>query len=350
MGYRSGTSDRPDLIPALGRRARWWHRSWVALVAALAVVFVVANRSQAPAVWRAARGAEPGLLVGAAGLSLVRLAAEGQMQRASQALVGSAPGRVAALRLGAAAHFLNAIVKSGGMAGLAVYSADARRRGVSQGAVAVAYVATMVLADLALALCLVVGIGLASATGGLPGVVLVAVVVFALYIGGRLALIAYATRSPTHLQRLLALPHRILARFEAGRSTDAPFEEVAKDAFDAVSSLRRRPLAAAPVLAWTVGVHVLGAAELGVVLRAVGGARGLDVAVAGYTLSLLFGIVGLFPSGAGSAELSLGFVLVSYGSSGPEAAAAVALYRLVELWLPVALGAAAARGLAHRRA
>jgi len=88
---------------------------------------------------------------------------------------------------------------------------------------------------------LVAGIGLASATGELPGLVLLAVTVFALYIGGRLALIAYATRSPAQLQRLLALPHRILARFDVGGGADAPFEKVAEDAFNAVSSLRRRP-------------------------------------------------------------------------------------------------------------
>ena len=333
----------------MGRRARWWHRAWVTGVVALAVAFVVINRSQVPAAWRAARDAEPGLLAAAAGLSLLRLGAEGQMQRASQGLLGPPPSRAVAVRLGAAAHFLNAVVKSAGMAGLAVYSADARRRGVSQGAVAVAYVAATVLADVALALILVVGIGLASTTGRLPGLLAVAVAVFVVYLGGRLVLMSYAARSPANIGRLFALPHRALARLEVGRGAEPRFEDETEDAFDAASSLRRRPRALTRVLAWSMGVHALGATELGMVLGAVGGARGVDVAVAGYSLSLLFGIVGLLPSGAGSTELSLGYVLVSYGSTGPQAVAAVALYRLVELWLPVTVGALASRGLAHRQ-
>ena len=333
----------------MGPRTRWLHRFWVVMVAALAVAFVVANRSQAPAAWRAATGADPVLLAVAAALSLVRLAGEGQMQRASQRSVHLDPGRAAALRLGAGAHFLNAIVKSGGMAGLAVYSGDAHRRGVSQGAVAVAYVVAMALGDLALGLTLAAGIVVPSATGQLSGAVAIAAAVFSLYLGGRWALIAYGARSPANVERLLALPHRILARLEIGRHTGPSFETVTDEAFQALSALRRRPLAAAPTLSWAIGVQLLGAAQLGAVLSSVDGARGADVALAGYSLGLLFGIVGLLPSGAGSTDLSLGVVLVSFGSTVGQAAAAVALYRLVELWLPVTVGALASRGLVHRQ-
>lgn len=344
-----GTSDRPALIPAAGPRARRWHRFWVTAVVALAAVFVAANRSQAPAAWRAANGADPALLAVAAALSLVRLAGEGQMQRASQRAVRLNTGRAAALRLGAAAHFLNAIVKSGGMAGLTVYSGDAHRRGLPQGTVAVAYVVTMALADLALGLSLVAAIALTSTTGRLSGAVTIAAAVFTVYLGARLALIAYGARSPANVERLLAVPHRVLARFDAGRHAGASFDEATGEAFEAISSLRRRPLAAAPTLAWAIGLQLVGAAQLAAVLSSVDGARGADVALAGYSLALLFGIVGLLPSGAGSTDLSLGVVLVSFGSTVAQAAAAVALYRLVELWLPVTVGALAARGLVHRQ-
>lgn len=318
-------------------------------MAGLSVAFLVANRSQAPAVWRAVKGADPGPLALAAALSLARLAAEGQMQRASQRSLSLDPGWAAASRLGAAAHFLNAIVKSGGMAGLAVYSGDAHRRGEPQGAVAVAYVVAMALGDLALGLTLVAGILVTSATGRLSGAVAVAAAVFAVYLGGRWALIAYGARSSANIERLLAVPFRVLARFDGNRDTGAAFGAVTDEAFGAISSLRRRPGAAVPTLAWAVGLQVLGAAQLGAVLSSVDGARGVDVALAGYSLGLLFGIVGLLPSGAGSTDLSLGVVLVWFGSTVGEAAAAVALYRLVELWLPVTVGALASRGLVHRR-
>jgi len=342
-------NDRQTLVPAPGPRARRWHRFWVLTVVALAVVFVAANRSQAPAAWRAASGADPALLTVAAALSLVRLAVEGQMQRASQRSVGLHAGRVGFLRLGAAAHFLNAIVKSGGMAGLAVYARDAHRRGASQGTAAVAYFVAVVMADLALGLTLVAGIAVTSATGRLSGAVAIAAAVFTVYVAGRLALIAYGARSPANVERLLAVPHRVLARFDVGHHSGPTFGAVTDEAFEAISSLRRRPRAAVPTLGWALGLQLLGAAQLAAVLSSVDGAGGADVALAGYSLGLLFGIVGLLPSGAGSTDLSLGVVLVSFGSTVGQAAAAVALYRLVELWLPVTLGALASRGLVHRQ-
>lgn len=327
---------------------RWWPRPGVVLVVALAAVLVVANRSQAPAAWRAASGADLGPLALAAGLSLLHLAGEGQMHRASQRSVSLDPGRYRALGLGAASHFLNAVVKSGGMAGLAVFSGDAHRRGVPRGTVVAAYVVSVVLLDAAFGLSLVAGIVLLAAVGRLSAVVLVASAVFAVYLASRLALVVYGARSPAVVRRLYALPHHVLRRIGLGRRAATwTIDEEAEEVFEAASMLRRRPLAVAPVMAWALGLQVVGVAELAAVLTAVDGARGVDVAVAGYTMSLLFGIVWVLPSGAGFTELSLGVVLVSFGSTVAEATAAVALYRLVQLWLPVAVGAVAARQLGH---
>lgn len=328
------------------RPRRWWNRPGPVLVVGLTAVLVATNWSQAPATWRAARSADLGALVVAAALSLVHLASEGQMHRASQRSVNLDPGRIQALRLGAASRFLNAVTKSGGMAGLAVYSGDASRRGVARGGVVAAYVVTTALLDTAFALSLVAGIVLLAAVGRLSAVVLVAATVFAAYLGGRLALIAYGARGLDHVRRLYALPGQALRRIGLRRHTPAPLvDEVADEVFNAISSLRRRPRAVAPALLWAIGLQVLGVAELAAVLTSVDGARGLDVAAAGYTMALLFGIVGLLPSGAGFTDVSLGVVLVSFGSTVAEAAAAVALYRLVQLWLPVTIGAVAIRRL-----
>ena len=326
--------------------ASGWPRAGSVVVVLLVAVLVVSNRSQVPAAWRAVAGADLGPLALAALLSLLHLAIEGQAHRASLRSVGVDPGRTRALELGAAAHFLNAIAKSGGMAGLAVFSGYAVRRGVPRGPVVAAYVITMVLVDVAFGVSLTAGIVLLAVVGRSSAVALAAAAVYLLYVASRLALIVYGARSRAHARRLYALPHRVLNRVGRHRQApDQPTEEEADELFDALSALRRRPATVAPVMLWAFGLQVVGVSELAAVLASVGGAGGADVAVAGYTMALLFGIVGVLPSGVGFSEISLGVVLVSFGSTVAEAAAAVALYRLVQLWLPVGIGAVAARRL-----
>jgi uncharacterized membrane protein YbhN (UPF0104 family) len=72
--------------------------------------------------------------------------------------------------------------------------------------------------------------------------------------------------------------------------------------------------------------------------------RPLD-ALVGYSVAGLFAIIGFLPSGFGFVEVSLGAVLVGYGAAAGTAAAAVLLFRVFELWLPVVIGAALARRL-----
>ena len=65
-------------------------------------------------------------------------------------------------------------------------------------------------------------------------------------------------------------------------------------------------------------------------------------AVVAYSVGLLFAIVGVVPGGIGLVEVSATGVLVASGIDVVPAAAAVLLFRVAELWTPVALGAVAA--------
>ena len=60
-----------------------------------------------------------------------------------------------------------------------------------------------------------------------------------------------------------------------------------------------------------------------------------------YTLTLMVALVGPLPGGIGVADASLGALLIANGVSGPTAAAAVIAFRLLDLWLPLLVGAAA---------
>jgi uncharacterized membrane protein YbhN (UPF0104 family) len=89
------------------------------------------------------------------------------------------------------------------------------------------------------------------------------------------------------------------------------------------------------VLVWVsmeaVGIHALPA-----------------LALVAYAVSVLFTIVGILPAGLATVELSMTAVLVSSGVVASTAAAAVILYRLFELWLPLGVGSLCARRL-HMR-
>jgi uncharacterized protein (TIRG00374 family) len=119
----------------------------------------------------------------------------------------------------------------------------------------------------------------------------------------------------------------------------------ADELYEAVALLRHRPRSLwAPGLA-ALGVDLLGVAQLWAVLRAVGAHPGVELPLVAYAVSTLFGIVGIVPAGLGAVEVSLGAVLVSYGVAMGPAAAAVVLYRVVELWIPLAVGGFAASRL-----
>lgn len=89
-------------------------------------------------------------------------------------------------------------------------------------------------------------------------------------------------------------------------------------------------------------VHVV---WLWAALHAVGASAGLDVALVAYGIATLFGIIGFLPAGLGFLEVGMAAALASYSTPVAQATAAVVLFRLAELWLPLAVGAIAARSL-----
>jgi len=64
---------------------------------------------------------------------------------------------------------------------------------------------------------------------------------------------------------------------------------------------------------------------------------------AAFVASVLFSFVGFVPGGLGLVELSMVRVLTSFGAPKVPAVAAVVIYRLLDLWLPVLVGAFTAR-------
>jgi uncharacterized protein (TIRG00374 family) len=68
-----------------------------------------------------------------------------------------------------------------------------------------------------------------------------------------------------------------------------------------------------------------------------------------YTLTIMAALIGPLPGGIGVADASLGALLIANGVSGPAAAGAVIAFRLLDLWLPLFVGAVAGAHHWHRR-
>lgn len=325
-------------------------RRWVFAVAVVgfACLFVAANRSELPGAWREARHANPvwlgvGTLLTGAWLVLLSLF-HGATQRAVG--VEAAPLRELFPAV-AAGHTLNLVTKSGGMAGVVALTALGRRHRQPEGGVVAAYVVTGLVGDVAFAATLAVALAAVWADGHLTAAEAVAGALFTIYLLLRVGVVVAAFGDRERARRLLALPSSLWARFR-GRAAGAPDHRRADELHDAVEIVRRRPRAVLAPCGFALMLEATGVAVLWSVLAAVGAPGSVLIALVGYAISVLFSIVGFVPGGLGLVEVSLGAVLISFGTTRATATAAVLLYRLLELWLPAAGGAVAAQLLRRR--
>jgi uncharacterized protein (TIRG00374 family) len=320
------------------RSRRVWKRAAIVVVLVFAAVFVVQHHEEVPEAWKVVRTADGWWLTLAAVLTVAWLVNFGLLQSAAQRAAGLPTPRFAIIVPSIAANFLNMITKSGGMAGLAMMLADGRRRSNPRGPVVAAYLLGLALVELAFGASLFVAMLVVWLSDKLTGAEIIASVVFAVYLSVRVGILVVAWRSRRSIRRLFLLPGRLSAWLR--RRPHQPGEHrAADDLHEAMALVRRAPARSLPAVAHSVGVAVLGVLTLWAVIAAVGASDSLIVALVGYAVTVLFTIVGILPSGVGFVEVSLGAVLVSFGADGPRAAAAVVLYRIFQLWLPVIAGA-----------
>ena len=319
------------------------------VVSVAAAAFLWANRSDVPVATRILRHAHPGFIALGLVLVLVALINQTALHRAAQRATGLEPTFGELLRPIAAGGFLNLVIKSGAMAGMAPLLALATRRNRSRGRTIAGYLLVNVLGHLAFAAALCGSLIVLIVDGRFTRVDAIATGVFALTTAMQLLLVAAAVRSRTAIRRLYAIPHqlvRALRRREDRVEAQSSFE-AADELFDSVQLFRKRPRAVMPAVGYALAVEMIGMTQLWCVLRALKIHPPLSVPVVAYSVSVLFTIVGFLPGGLGFVEAGLGAVLVSFGLTVPTAAATIVLYRLLELWIPMLIGAAAAHSVAR---
>jgi uncharacterized membrane protein YbhN (UPF0104 family) len=323
-----------------------WRALGGVVLAALVLTFVLANRTELPAMWRTLRSVDPRWCVASAVLTALWLA--------NLILLHLATLRATRVRLkvtlvasGATiAHFLNLTTKSAGMAGLAAMRSEARRAGLPERVMTAGYVLAGIISELGFAVALTSAFVVLSADGLLTAAEVMAAAVFALYAASRIAVVVAASRRRERLRALWRLPRRPVdwALRRDGSNRDASSNAAADELFDALEPVRHRVRVLTPAALHGLAAEALAVAVLWSSAHAVGARISPLEALVSYSVAGLFGIIGFLPAGLGFVEVSLTAVLVGFGVTGTVAAAAVLVFRAFELWLPVVLGAS----LSHR--
>lgn len=125
--------------------------------------------------------------------------------------------------------------------------------------------------------------------------------------------------------------HRLLSRY---------FPSFIQQLQDIFSFNVQRPAFLQTVAAST-GIELAGIAHLYLSMLAVGAHPSLEAACVGYIVATVFLVISPFLRGLGAIELSLAWLLGSYGYTTMQALEITLLYRLFEFWLPLAGGLAA---------
>jgi uncharacterized membrane protein YbhN (UPF0104 family) len=275
-------------------------------------------------------------------LILLGLAAAGPvlqsgLLRAGQATVGAHYGRWEAIRLAAAIHAANLAVRIAGFAGLGVLLAHERGGAVGRVPRSAAYVLGREVERIAFAGLVLTALVLRALDGHLSAVIVGGAAVFLLSRVAHLVVLWLAATHPQSLPRW-----RPLDRLRAL----APAFAVA---------LRRaagHPRRLIPIAAWAIAIDTLWIGWLWVALHAVGAHTSLDVTVETYGIVALLGMISILPAGLAAVDAGLVATLHHSGVTLAAAMAGVLLFRVAELWVPLAAGArpalVAARGRPRR--
>jgi uncharacterized protein (TIRG00374 family) len=276
--------------------------------------------------------------------------AVGQMYRSIYHLLGMEDSALNLSLVAAAATFVNIVMPTGGMGGIALFATEAKRRGHAVGKATVA-AALFVLFDQAAFLCiLALGLIVLVRRGNLSGgeitaslilLVMASIFAFLLYLG---------YRSADMLGDVLAKISNLVNRFthfvfHRDYLSQDRAHEFAHEIADGLSGLTEKPIGLVRPVLWGLLNKTL---LMGVLLAAF---LSFDVPfsagtiVGGFSIGYLFLIVSPTPSGIGVVEGLMPLALSSLRVVWSQGVIVTLAYRAITFWVPLGVGALAFRRL-----
>lgn len=330
-------------------------RSWLSpgrILQAVLVLGVLAflflHRSEWPRIVDAARSAQPGFLVLAAALEVCWLLAFGVDFWAGMRMVGiNLPVR-RAMVVAWGANFVNMLVKSGGMGGLAIWLREGGRRGHPPARVTLGYLFTIALGHTMFLVLLALAVAVLWLRGGAGRVELIASAATFAALSTGLAAGVWVLVSPVRIARGYGVAAAVInraARLVRRRQLLDPEggTHAGEEARAVLSLVRGAPSRAFPAILASMARETLAVFVLWATLRAFYPGATPVLALLAYVLTILFSYASVLPGGLGVVEVSLTALLVRSGMGGAEAGLATILYRLAEFWSPLLTGAVASR-------
>jgi uncharacterized membrane protein YbhN (UPF0104 family) len=336
-----------DTVP---RRRYPWGRLLLLVVSVAFVIFLVGEfttvRSMGSDLARADAGwATIALLAQAACFLLY-----GWLYQYSFRAVGVASEALRIVPVMLASMFVKTVVPLTAAPAAAVFIDDASARGQSGARTAVGLVVVVIL-DLVTALPFVAAGALALVLRAqLVAFALAGVFMFVAFIVALLVLLVLAAWRPAWLVELLGLLAAAVNRgaglLGRGKPVADEWPSHAGEQLVAAVTLipsRRRDIAVA--LAFGLVLHCANLASLAALF--VTFRQNLDVAalVAGFGMSTVFFVIAIVPDGIGAVEGSMALVFVQLGMAPSTAIVVTLAYRVLTVWLPVAVGFWCARRL-----
>ncbi len=220
-------------------------------------------------------------------------------------------------------NLVSVFLPGGGITSLAFFTADIEKKGISKSRIGFAsYIFGIVgIASLAIiALPVLLYLAAVKSTSDSTWAAFAGLILLIL-------LLVLATRSFLKKGWVFNQLYKLSPQFEG------IVEEISLGAF----SLKKIIV----TLVCSLFVEVCGILHLYIAMKALGISAGLESCIAGYVIATLFFAISPFLRGLGAVEVSLIFVLRSYGISNIDSISITVLYRVFEFWLTLLAGLAA---------
>lgn len=274
----------------------------------------------------------------------------GRMYQSIFHLLGIHEGVFTLSRIATAANFINIVAPTAGAGGVALFAAEARRRGHPAGKATVAAALFLLLDQAAFLVILSLGLFVLFRRNDLEAGEISASL-FLFFIAACYAFVLYlGYRSEQKLGNLLAkiarAVNRIVKIFRKDEYlSEARAYEFAHEVADGFSGLTEKPSSLIRPILW--GIFDKGLLMLVLICAFLS----FDVPfttgtiIAGFSMAYLFLIVSPTPSGIGVVEGLMPLALASLNVRWSNAVVITLVYRAVTFWFPLAVGAWAFRTL-----
>jgi hypothetical protein len=276
--------------------------------------------------------------------------ATGRMYQSIFHLLGIHEGVLTLSRIATAANFINIVAPSAGAGGVALFAAEARRRGHPTGKATVAAALFLLLDQAAFLAILALGLIVLIRRNDLDAgeisaslflFFIAACYAFVLYLGYR-----SAERLGNFLARIARGINRMVRFFRKREYlSEERAHKFAHEIAEGFSGLTEKPTSLFRPILWGIFDKCLLMLILVCSFLSFGVPFSTGTIVAGFSISYLFLIVSPTPSGIGVVEGLMPLALASLNVPWSQAVVITLVYRAVTFWFPLAVGAWTFRSL-----